>query len=70
VGNVLVREFGLINVEVPILVFYSVLISVQMIAFSFVALKMVLCFSFGSSENFHFKFALFSVFKIVANSLV
>ena len=49
---------------------YSVLLSVQIIAFSFVALKIVVCFSFGSSEKFHLIFSLFSVFKISANSFV
>src|SRR5690606_37101591 len=50
--------------------FYSVLLSVQIIAFSFVALKIVVCFSFGSSENFHLMFVRFSAFKISANSFV
>ncbi len=39
-------------------------------AFSFVALKIVLCFSLGSAEYFHLMLGLFSVLKISARLLV
>ena len=46
--------------------FYSVLFSVQIMAFSFVALKIVLCFSFGSGEYFHLMLGRFSTCNISA----
>ena len=49
--------------------FYSVLFNVQMIAFSFVALKIVLCFSFGSFSYFQFN-PLFSFLSFSFKSFV